>query len=58
MAEPGRITLCALGDVFINAEDPKAAFKRLEAPLAAADVDAALAGFGRAIDRLVSDAKH
>lgn len=38
MAEPGRITLCALGDVFINAEDPKAAFKRLEAPLAAADV--------------------
>lgn len=37
MAEPGRITLCALGDVFINAEDPKAAFKRLEATLGAAD---------------------
>lgn len=38
MAESGRITLCALGDVFINAEDPKAAFKLLEAPLGAADL--------------------
>jgi len=38
MADDRRITLCALGDVFINAEDPKAAFKLLEAPLGAADL--------------------
>ncbi|MEZ4333677.1 MAG: CapA family protein [Myxococcota bacterium] len=38
MADGGRITLCALGDVFINAEDPKAAFGLLERPLGAADL--------------------
>lgn len=38
MAESRRITLCAMGDVFINTEDPKAAFRLLEGPLGAADL--------------------
>lgn len=38
MAESKRLTLCALGDVFINHEDPKSAFEPLAGVLGEADV--------------------
>jgi poly-gamma-glutamate synthesis protein (capsule biosynthesis protein) len=38
MAESNRLTLCALGDVFINHEDPKSAFEPLAGVLGEADI--------------------
>jgi poly-gamma-glutamate capsule biosynthesis protein CapA/YwtB (metallophosphatase superfamily) len=38
MAESNRLTLCALGDVFLNHEDPKSAFEPLAGVLGEADV--------------------